>query len=337
MDYNKLSRRNFIYYNGAACLTLAIPSFAKAAVQRTTGLSLGLIADLHDDVIHNGMERLQTFINEVKKSKPNAIIQMGDFAYPDEKHKNVIDLFNNAHHSTLHVIGNHDTDSGHTHQQCIDIWGMSAAYYAKKVNDFWLIVLNGNEKGSPAYKGGYPAYIGPEQTQWLKQKLEEIKEPIIIVCHQPLIGWLSVDNCNEIQNIISSAKDRVLLVLNGHTHIDSLTYVNEIPFLTINSASYFWVGQKYIHESYPADILQSHEWISRTCPYRDSLFTTLTINPKKLIIELKGKESEWVGKSPTELGYTEPDLTDKQAIVPYIRQRKIDIPKDAVISLKQFT
>ncbi|HEY9261675.1 metallophosphoesterase family protein [Chitinophaga sp.] len=321
---NKWSRRAFIGNTMTACLSLAVPVFARGAFVNTRKLSVGLITDLHHDVMHDGVARLQAFLDAAGKSRPDALMQLGDFAYPAEKNKNIIDLFNQSHPTRLHVIGNHDTDSGFTHKQCVEVWGMPAPYYTKVVNGFRFIILNGNEKGSPAHKGGYPAYIGPAQTAWLKQQLEETSEPVIVVCHQPLVGYLAVDNATEIQDIITAASHRVVMIINGHTHVDNLQYVNDIPYLTINSASYFWVGQNFMHESYSPEIHKNYPWISRTCPYKDPLFTTLTIDPKKYTITIIAKKSEWVGKSPEALGFNEQQpLRLGQDIVPFIRDYKL--------------
>lgn len=328
LSNSSLSRRTFIGQTMTACLSLAVPAFARAALVNTRKLSVGLITDLHHDVMHDGFSRMQAFVDAARKSTPDALLQLGDFAYPADKNKNVIDLFNQAHPTRLHVIGNHDTDGGFTHQQCVDVWGMPAAYYAQVVNGFRFIILNGNEKGSPAHKGGYPAYIGPTQTAWLKQQLEEAREPVIVVCHQPLVGYLAVDNAAEIQGIITAAGNRVVMTINGHTHVDNVQYVNDIPYLTINSASYFWVGQNFIHESYPPEIHKNYPWISRTCPYKDPLFTTLTIDPKKYTITIVANKSEWVGKSPEELGFNEQQpLRPGLDIVPFIRSHQLSAGK----------
>jgi len=321
---SRLSRRTFIGHAMTACVSLAVPAFARAAVAGAKPLSVGLITDLHHDVMHDGFSRMQAFVAASRKSRPNALIQLGDFAYPAEKNKDIIDLFNKSHATRLHVIGNHDTDGGYTHQQCVAVWGMPAPYYTQVVNGFRFIVLNGNEKGSPDHKGGYPAYIGPAQTAWLKQQLAASGEPVIVICHQPLVGYLAVDNAAEIQQIITAASNRVVMIINGHTHVDNLQYVADIPYLTINSASYFWVGQNFIHESYSTDIHKNYPWISRTCPYKDPLFTTLTIDPKKYTITLLARKSEWVGKSPEELGFNEQKpLRLGEDIVPFIRSYQL--------------
>lgn len=289
-------------------------------------MSMALITDLHHDIMHDGRERLQAFVDFVKRRKPDAVMQLGDFAYPNEKNKDVIGLFNTCHATRLHVIGNHDTDLRHTHAQCVTTWGMPAPYYAQTVNGIRMIVLNGNEHGSPTHKGGYPAYIGKEQAAWLAKELNDGTLPVIIISHQPLTGFYAVDNATDIQQQITAARHRVIMAINGHTHVDSLQYVDDIPYLTINSASYFWVGEQFKHNSYTPEIHAAHPWISSTCPYKDPLFTVLTIDPDNFTIRLESRKSEWVGKSPAALGFTDKQpLRTGEEIVPFIRPYKLSV------------
>jgi hypothetical protein len=65
--------------------------------------------------------------------------------------------------------------------------------------------------------------------------------------------------------------------------------------------------------------------VEYTCPYRDSLFATLTIDPASGRIDVKGRESKWVGKSPSQLGVaTKPNLADGKEICPKIRNRQLE-------------
>ena len=154
--------------------------------------------------------------------------------------------------------------------------------------------------------------------------LKTLKGPILVICHQPLAGPSSIDNAGEVQALLNSASDKVLLAVNGHTHIDHVARAGKISCLHVNSASYKWVGGSYRNKSYPAEIHSKFRWIEYTCPYRDSLFTTLTIDPASGRIDVKGRESRWVGKSPSELGIAaKPDLTDGKEICPKIRSRRI--------------
>lgn len=315
-----MNRRSFIHRTAATCISIALADRVRAAIPaHAAPLAVGIITDLHHDIMHDGQQRLQAFVDAMHRSKPHAILQMGDFAVPAEKNQSIVNLFNSVPAERLHVIGNHDTDLGHTHAECQERWGMPAPYYTQTINGYRFIVLNGNEKGSPGYKGGYPAYIGADQLEWFRAQLSQSSEPVIVVCHQPLTGYAAVDNAPAVQQVMLSFADRILLALNGHTHIDSLQYIGDIPNITVNSASYYWVGEDYNHESYAPEVHQLHPWIAKTCPYREPLFTELLLHPLKGTITLKGRKGSWVGASPAELHYTQPPLETGKEIVPFIR------------------
>lgn len=235
-------------------------------------------------------------------------------------------LFNKANHVPLHVIGNHDTDSGYSKEQCVSYWGMPYRYYSHIVEGIRFIILDGNDKGSPSHKGGYPAFIGEEQLNWLKETLEKSQEPIIIASHQPLAGPAEIDNAAEVREILEHAKNRILLAINGHTHIDAHLEIKGIHYVHINSASYFWLGEEYKHESYNKEILAHHPWIACTCPYADALFAILTIDSKRKKLFIEGRKSNWIGKSPAELGYENSKNTKiGKEIVPEIRNKIIQV------------
>ncbi|WP_175632637.1 metallophosphoesterase family protein [Pedobacter ghigonis] len=321
----KLNRRQFIRGMTAAGIVLQIPGTVLGLFpSKTKAIKAGIITDLHHDLIPTGEERLQAFLAHAKKNQADLIMQMGDFALPKDSNKFLIDQFNNAHPVALHVIGNHDTDSGHTKAQCLEYFKMPARYYTREVNGVCFIVLDGNDKGSPTHKGGYPAYINDEQKLWLQQQLKEINKPVVIVSHQPLAGEYAVDNAAEIQDLLSTYSEKILLAINGHTHIDCQLFIKNINYVHINSASYFWVGSEYKHDSYPPEIHQKYKWLSSTCPYKDPLFTMLTIDPEAGIMHIEGRKSTWVGQSPEQLKYgAQPGIKPGKEIVPFIRKRKI--------------
>ena len=267
---------------------------------------------------------MQAFAKAMSAQPLDAVMQLGDFAYPADKNRAVIDQFNATHDTALHVIGNHDTDAGHTKQQCLDVWGMPNRYYTTDVGGLQLVVLDCNDKGSPTHGGGYPSYVGEEQLAWLDEQLEQLTGPIVVVSHQPLAGPACVDNAADIQQRLTKAADKVLLAINGHTHIDALRTVAGIPYLHVNSASYFWMGGDYQHRSYPDAIHDAHPWIDRTCPYREPLFTTLTLDPENLTLTIEGCQSHWVGDSPKDLGLDKrPEIGQDKEITPAISARTI--------------
>ena len=319
-------RRSFLKKGVAASVALMLPRTARSEnFDRLSGpVQIGLIADLHQDVMHDGARRMSDFVEAMGQAKPNAILQLGDFAYPNAKNKDVISMFNGAHQRTLHVIGNHDTDSGHTQQQCLDVWGMPAPYYVQEIDGVKLIVLDGNDKGSPTHGGGYPSFVGPEQLEWLEDQLKSLEGPMVVASHQPLAGAWAVDNAQQVQAILGEAADKILLAINGHSHIDHLLRIRGVTYLHINSASYQWVGGDYKHQSYDAQVHEEFTSLQYTCPYRDCLYGMMTIDPTTQTITIAGNQTEWVGKSPAQLGCEmHPTLTHGEHIAPRIRDRNI--------------
>mgnify|MGYP002624518699 CR=1 FL=1 len=320
---NALSRRRFLQA-GTFVASLALPTWVRAELSKLSApVKIGLIADLHHYVIHDGPQRLAAFLEAMEQEQPDAIMQLGDFAYPSAENEPVTSAFANAHPRSLHVLGNHDVDDGHSFEEVVRLWKMKGRYYTQDVGGLELIVLDGNEK-PPGHQSGYPAHIGPEQLAWLEATLQRLTGPAVVVSHQPLAGPASVDNAPQVQDVLNTAADKILLAVNGHTHIDHVVRSGKIMCLHVNSASYYWVGGSYRHASYPGPIHAAHPYIEYTCPYSDPLFTTLTINPGAGRIDVQGRRSVWVGKSPAELGRdSNPVLTDGEEIVPQIRARSL--------------
>jgi predicted phosphodiesterase len=273
--------------------------------------------------MHDGPARLKAFLDAMKEEKPDALLQLGDFAYPTKKNEAVTKAFEKAHPRTLHVLGNHEIDGGDSFDQVAKLWGMKGRYYTENVNGLDLIVLDGNEKPKN-HKRGYPKHIGQKQLEWLAKQLKTLKGPILVISHQPLAGPGSIDNAGEVQTLLEAAADKVLLAVNGHTHIDHVARAGKISYLHVNSASYKWVGGSHRNKSYPPEVHSKFRWVEYTCPYRDSLFATLTIDPDNGRIEVKGRESQWVGKSPSQLAIpTKYGLTNGKEICPKIRSRRL--------------
>ena len=319
-----LPRRDFFHSTGVVATSILLPRQVMATLSKIKKpIKLGMIADLHQDVMHDGPARLNAFLDAMKEEKPDALVQLGDFAYPTKKNELVTKTFENAHPKTLHVLGNHEIDGGHSFDQVTKIWRMKGRYYTENVNGLDLVVLDCNEKPKN-HKGGYPAHIGQEQLEWLAKQLKTLKGPILVISHQPLAGPGSIDNADEVQALLNPAADKVLLAVNGHTHIDHVARAGRISYLHVNSASYKWVGGSHRNKSNPAEVHSKFRWIEYTCPYRDSLFATLALDPANGRIEVKGRESQWVGKSPFQLAIpTKYGLTNGKEICPKIRSRQL--------------
>ncbi len=323
------TRREFLHRQFLALGVLTVPKFPVSWINKLDApLKLGVITDLHQDIMHDGLQRLQAFIQAMDEEKPQALLQLGDFAVPSPANEPVIKRFNAAHPETLHVIGNHDLDYGYSKEQCLSTWRMPARFYSRLIQDVRIVVLDGNDSGSPNYRGGYPSFIGPEQITWLNDELNSSQEPVIIVSHQPLAGTFAVDNATDMQTLLGKHAQKILFAINGHTHIDDVLQSQGVIYMHLNSASYVWVGELFKHQIYPEEVHKEYPWLAYTCPYRESLFTTLTIDPAAGTIVVQGKESTWVGPSPADIrANTFPELVVGEQIAPRIRARTLQKKK----------
>ncbi len=298
------SRRTFLKKSTASLISFTIPESVFGLFSSEEKLKIGLISDLHADIIHDGTRRLQDFLEEMKNQKTHALIQMGDFVIPKPENKALIESFNAAHPKAFHVLGNHDMDEGFSKEQAVETYGMADFYYSKDLESIQLIVLDGNDPGGPTKQGVYDSYIGPKQQAWLIDQLEKAKKPVLIVSHQPIAGIYPLVNAKEIQVILSRFADKILLAINGHAHVDQHVMEGEVNYVHINSASYYWVGEKLAHESLSTETHQNNPSLKFTCPYLDPVFALLTVDPGSRRITIEGRKSKWIGPAPVELGYS---------------------------------
>jgi hypothetical protein len=307
-----MKRRQAITRFGAAAMALE-PGRILALSDKFRGsgtLSLGVIADLHAGFVKNASVRLDEFLVEIKDKELDGLLQLGDFAFSRPEQQPLIDRFNGAHDVTLHVIGNHDIrDHGLKRSDCLKAWGMPSRYYRHDFPSMILLVLDGNDPGSPSYKGGYPSYVGKEQLDWLESQLKETTKPVIIASHQPLAGHFAVDNAKAIQQLLSRHQDRIALCINGHTHLDHHLNVGGVDYLHINSASYYWLGGKV-----------------RLATYGKALFAQLTVDLDKGEVRLQGRDSVWAKGTPEDANYFEGKNEHlRDGVRPQIRSRKLSL------------
>ncbi len=79
-----MNRRKFSKRTTLTGVTLLSVPFLKSCATPTT-VKIGLIADVHKDIMHDADERLVAFLDEMKIKKPDFLLQMGDFCTPKEK------------------------------------------------------------------------------------------------------------------------------------------------------------------------------------------------------------------------------------------------------------
>lgn len=271
-------------------------------------VSFGVISDVHQDIMHDGPERLGRFIEEMNTLQPDFIIQLGDFCRPYKANKGFLSIYNDFVGPRYHVLGNHDMDGGFSRDSVVSFWESPAPYYSFDQQGFHFIVLDGNDRNpDPNRPAGYNKYIGEEQKQWLLTDLKSTHFPTVVFSHQAFRGTFGIDNSDEIRAIFEAAnaysdQKKVVACFNGHNHGDSIFQIGGVFYIDVNSASYDWLGEAYKHTSYSKEIHEAYSYLSYTAPYEQPLWALIEIGSRGSI-RIKGKESRWVGPSPFELGH----------------------------------
>lgn len=281
-------RRDFIKKGlllaGTAGLPFEVLSANSEDQQAKEVLKFGIFADLHHDLIKDGLQRVTAFIAEMKQLKPDFIVQMGDFCVPKPANKPVLDVYNSFEGAKHHVIGNHDTDGGFTHDQVVDFWNSKGKYYSFDLNAYHFVILNGNERPPNDTSKAYPRSINRDQYNWLEQDLQATKLPVIIFCHQGIDNDLDGINEGNLIRILferinkQAGFQKVKAVFSGHHHEDYLNVYNGINYVQVNSISYQF---GYTKDSYE----YAHT--------KDPLWAVVTLYSDGKI-KIKGKSSSYV-------------------------------------------
>jgi len=256
--------------------------------------------------MHDADIRLGSFIHSMIAHQPDFIIQLGDFCQPVAKNREFLNIWNSYPGHRYHVLGNHDMDGGFTRDSAVSYLGSAGRYYSFDRGGFHFVVLDCNEVNpSPGRPPGYARYVGKEQQEWLRGDLKKAGLPTVVFSHQPV--RTGIDNPDEIMNILvesgkANPAGRVIACFNGHDHANQAKQVSNIWFIQVNSMSYDWLGDEYKHVSYPDSIHTRYPYIQYTAPYRDPLWGLVTIWTDGRI-RLSGRQSDWVGPSPSELGH----------------------------------
>ena len=322
-----LNRRQMLAVSSAAISSAAVPWVSRAAAPGRAALktvSLGLAADVHQDVIHDGRERISEFVREMKRREVDAVVQLGDFSLPHSHNQPFLDTWNTFSVPKYHVLGNHDTDHGFSKRQTMAWWGMESRYYSFDLGGWHFVVLDGNDK-NPGKWSGYVRYVAQDQREWLAADLAATTAPTILFSHQKLESDGGVANSGEVRGVLEQANrdagwQKVIACFCGHHHTDGMTEIAGIRYIHVNSMAYKWIGRAHKRQRYPDHIERAHPHLSHTFPYRDPLYTVLTLNPDHGTLEMSGMQTEFVPPTPSEVG-----VENAAEMLPVVSERKLKV------------
>ncbi len=299
-------------------------------------LRFGVMADLHMDIMHDGTRRVRTFLRAAREADVDFIISLGDFLYPvkpehslcpwdklpvnlrlalqnpHEPRMSVLREFNQFEKPAYHVMGNHEMDFC-PKETVLQAYQSPGRYYAWSQNGWRLIVLDSSyyrENGQlkDYNQGAYFAtddlpYLSQEELDWLEKELAAATEPVILFSHQPLFHCpRGLRNVDDFQRIIARAnrpRQKVLLCLNGHIHIDDLQVEDDVLYYTVNSISNLWMGPKYAAKHYADSLHRQYPNLEFVAPYRTPLYAIVEVDDQG--VRVTGKQGSFVPPTPMDL------------------------------------
>lgn len=301
-----------------------LPALARAAAGG--GVRFGVITDVHQDIMHDAVERVTAFVEAMVAAKVDFIVQLGDFCIPAEKNREFLAAWNRFPGPRWHVLGNHDMDGGKKREEAVAFLGMPSRYYHFDAGGVRFVVLDGNDRGGRAK--GYARFIAEDQLRWLDETLAAAGLPVILLIHQPLDNDGGVENHAAVRTILEKSRagqPGVVAVLSGHLHQDYLRTLNGIAHLQINSASYVWLCEKGRQQVYDEAIHKSHPHLQSVAPYRDPLWAVVTVDAAAKTLTLTGRSTAWVGPDPWQRG-AEEKSHPKAVCRPAITDRRVPEP-----------
>ncbi len=320
------TRRGFVRRVSLASAAWAGCAPVLAAGDPSHRVRFGLIADIHPDVLPDGLERVQSFVGAMTEARVDCVIQLGDFVWPKPSNRRFLDAWNRFPGPRYHVLGNHDMDDGYTSDQTVAFVGLPARYYTFPLGPALGIVLDGNEPGGR--RSGYRRFLGPAQLTWLERELIYADRPCLLFIHQPFDSEHddALENAAEVRAMVerveSGRPGTVLAVFSGHFHLDYARVVRGIRYFGINSAAYWWLAnQKARREVYPPKVHEEFRWASAVVPYRDPLWALVTLDLDRGELVIEGKRSEWLGPDP----WTRGEITDRprESLHPWISDQRV--------------
>jgi predicted MPP superfamily phosphohydrolase len=132
-----MKRRNFLLKTLKGGIIASLPiSLSSFNLTNNKKVEIGIVADVHQDIIHDGVSRISFFIDAMEKRKPDFIIQLGDFSLPRKQNQPFIDKWNSFNGPKYHVLGNHDMkDFGFKKEETMKWWKMKKRYYSFDYNN----------------------------------------------------------------------------------------------------------------------------------------------------------------------------------------------------------
>lgn len=221
-------------------------------------VEIGMVTDIHYSSKEQGLEidtkgakeRLEFFIEEMNRWKPDFIVELGDYINArmidlsetgtKEDLSAIEDVYKSFTGSRHYVLGNHDLYCL-SKSQFRNLTGMEHYYQSLDVSGYHFLILdaqydpsNGENKD---HDFGYMAgYVPQKEKDWLKKDLNSTEKPTIVFTHQRLDvqNNKNVKNAPEVRSIFDQS-GKVVAVFQGHVHKNIRKKINGTYYITLEA------------------------------------------------------------------------------------------------------
>lgn len=234
----------------------------------------------------------------------------------DDEKKAIAKMLQDCGRPLYSVLGNHDIDSCTKKTACL-YFHMPSPYYYFDQGGVRFIVLDTNfikederyidfdHCNYRDYKTDQTTWLTEEQFAFIETAVTESSSPCVLLSHSSLGDTrYSIHNMDRLHTLIkemNTPQRRIILALNGHTHLDGVCVREGVPMMNINSASNVWLGHKYAAVRYSETISRLYPHIKGCAPYWDALFAIVEIDENAITVT--GRSSSYVGPGPYKLGF----------------------------------
>lgn len=297
----------------------------------------GLCADVHQKEECDVSWMVKKFVDEANERKADFIIQLGDFIRPDAAGQKVLDEWNKFKGNGYHVLGNHDTEHGGK-EAMMKFQGQKEKYYSFDVGNYHFIVLDTNyskigseyvDYGNDNYhKDFFNCYIPDFELEWLANDLDSTDKRCFIFTHATLaVGDWTIYNIHKFRGVIWTANEKagynkVTMCFSGHDHADEYRFKGGVHYMIVNSMSHKYIGSKQFTSSRAEEVKEYYGELKDIVPYKEPLYAFVRLK-KNGLIQIIGKQTEYVGNSPKELHwehYASPQISYREVWMNGLRE-----------------
>jgi hypothetical protein len=221
---------------------------------------IAVVADIHHGADHftkrgsSALPLLAEFRRFVAEARPDAVVDLGDRISDRDRESDLIlarevaEAFRPINVPRLHLCGNHDRD----HLEVADnaeLLGQDLGHATLDVGDWRLVLWRADSRiRRTARDGVFGFVLNENDLLWLAGVVARADRPLAIMSHVPVSGHGQVGNyyfernpelstypgAERVRAVLRMARVPVVCVA-GHVHWNTLTVVDGIPHLTLQS------------------------------------------------------------------------------------------------------